>query len=277
MYAKCKFPRLCRTPLLDVAFEGLRVGSGQRLVLTEEDILVYDPDTTDASSVWLRVTGLTGGELPGGELQLRSSSSATDWTKIVAGGKAYLAFTLAQLRDGRIALLAGDGLASGDGTKVVFRVQAADAPDAPGNAANLSANPLDVEIPVVTSVKAIAGTHVRVLLNADGALTPGGTTFNSWKARVTTGSLRLHVGLVGKQEGDVLSLRSGYDASKVTPRWDQDKGELSLEIASGATEADIQAAFGASGVRERTFRLREHAQCLAFSNDCRPERCGLSL
>ena len=229
-------------PLMEVAFDGLRVDSGQRLVLTEEDIFVYDPDTTDASSVWLRVTGLTGGELPGGELQRRSTSSATDWTKIVAGGKAYLAFTLAELRAGRIALLAGDGLASGDGTKVVFRVQAADATDAPGNAANLSATPLDVEIPVVSSAKAISGAPVRVLINADGALTPGETTFNSWKARVATGSLHLRVGLVGKQKGDVLSLRSGYDASKITPEWKEKIGELWLDIGAGTTVAEMQAA-----------------------------------
>ena len=264
-------------PILEVAFDGLRVDSGQRLVLTEEDILVYDPDTTDASSVWLRITGLTGGELPGGELQLRSTSSASDWTKIVAGGKAYLAFTLAELRAGRIALLAGDGLDSGDGTKVVFRVQAADATDAPGNAPNLSANPLDVEVPVVTSAKAIAGAPVRALINADGALTPGETTFNSWKARTATGTLHLRVGLVDKQEGDVLSLATGYDASKITPDWKESIGELWLGHRGRNDGGGNAGGFGASGVRERTFRLREHAQCLAFSNDCRPERCGLSL
>ena len=96
-------------PLIEVDFKKSRVDSEQRLLLTEKHVLVYDPDTqdadgnVDASSVWLRITGLTGGEL-----QRRSSSSASDWTKIVAGGKAYLEFTLAQLRAGRIAFLSGE-------------------------------------------------------------------------------------------------------------------------------------------------------------------------
>ena len=234
-------------PILEVDFEKVRVDSGQRLVLTEKHISVYDPDTADASSVWLRVTGLTGGEL-----QRRSSSSESDWSKIVASGKAYLEFTLADLEAGKIAFLAGDGVASadgGEGTKVVFQVQAADAPD---NNANLSdsdpndgesdADPVGAEILVDITAKATAG--FRGLINADGLLSPNVVTLGAWKQEATTHSGTLHVivRLGNMQDGDILSLPTGYDASKVTPRWDQDKGELSLEIASGATEADIQAA-----------------------------------
>ena len=71
-------------PLLSVRFGKLRVDSGQRLILGEEHILVDDVDTrdvndnVDASKITLRITGLTGGEL-----QSRSSSSESDWTKIV--------------------------------------------------------------------------------------------------------------------------------------------------------------------------------------------------
>ena len=95
---------------MELDFDRFRVGSGQRLELSKEHILVYDPDTqdadgnVDASRISFRITGLTGGEL-----QRRSSSSASDWTKIVAGGKAYLEFTLADLKAGKIAFLAGDG------------------------------------------------------------------------------------------------------------------------------------------------------------------------
>ena len=235
-------------PILEVDFDRLRVDSGQRLVLTEKHISVYDPDTADASSVWLRVTGLTGGEL-----QRRSSSSESDWTKIVAvPPKTYLEFTLADLKAGKIAFLAGDGVAqskSGDGEKIVFQVQAADAPD---NNANLSdsdpndgqndPDPVGADIVVVPVAKATAG--FRVSLNADEALTPDEATLTASGSKATTigGTWHVIVRLGNMQDGDILSLPTGYDASKVTPRWDQDKGELSLEIASGATEADIQAA-----------------------------------
>ena len=108
---------------------------------------------------------------------------------------------------------------------------------------NLSdAAPVDAEILFVPSVAVAPGS--RGLLNADGLLTTDNTTLTAWKQEATThgGTLHVVVRLGNKQDGDALSLATGYDASKVTPRWDQDKGELSLEIASGATEADIQAA-----------------------------------
>ena len=47
-----------------------------------------------------------------------------------------------------------------------------------------------------------------------------------------------------KQEGDVLSLRSGYDTSKLTPDWKESVGELWLDIGSGVTEAELRTALG---------------------------------
>ena len=259
-------------PLLDVAFDRLRVGSGQRLVLTEEDILVYDPDTTDASSVWLRVTGLTGGELPGGELQRRSTSSESDWSKIVAGDKAYLEFTLAQLRAGRIALLAGDGLASGDGTKVIFRVQAADAPD---NNANLSdadpdtdgAQPASVSVSVVALRTVAAGEEVPI--NGDGALTPDNDTLDAWLT--ANDALKIFVVLGKGKEGifrpiaGVVQERLSVDThgvldSKIVVSWDPDEWRLSLAAASSgsATRADFQEVLDALQLQTVHFGQVSH-------------------
>ena len=41
-------------------------------------------------------------------------------------GEAYYAFTLADLQAGNVAFLAGDGLQSGDGERITFKVQAVD-------------------------------------------------------------------------------------------------------------------------------------------------------
>ena len=126
-------------------------------------------------------------------------------------------------------------------------MQAADAPD---NNANLSdsdpndddADPADAEILVITSVGTSAG--YRVSLNADGALTPDNAILDVWKQTASTyrGTLQVIVKLSKKQSGDVLSLRSGYDASKITPQWDQATGELSLELGSETTTAEIVRA-----------------------------------
>ena len=106
--------------------------------------------------------------MTGGELQRRSSSSESDWAKIVAGGpKAYLEFTLADLKAGKIAFLAGDGVAKvdgGGGNKIVFQVQAADATDNNGNLSDADPNdgqsdadPADAEIVIISSTAVIAG------------------------------------------------------------------------------------------------------------------------
>ena len=190
-----------------------------------------------------RVSGLTGGEL-----QRRSSSSESDWTKIVAGGKAYLEFTLAQLRAGRIAFLAGDGLASGEGTKVVFQVQAADAADDTENLSDFDPHspdkdPVGVDIVVVPVAKVTAG--FRELLNADGVLTPGSTMLTAWKqsAMAHGGTLHVIVRLGNMQDGDILSLRTGYDATKIkTADWDATKKELDIEFDNAATTSEMKTA-----------------------------------
>ena len=235
-------------PILELDFDKSRMDSGQRFVLTEEHILVYDPDTHDASSVWLRVTGLTGGEL-----QRRSSISESDWTKIVAvPPKTYLEFTLADLKAGKIAFLAGDGLASGEGKKIVFQVQAADAPD---NNANLSdsdpndgqndPDPVDAEIVITITAEVTAG--YRGLINADGVLSPDETTLGVWKQEATTHSGTLHVivRLGNMQDGDILSLRTEYDTTKIKAAdWDATKKELDIEFYNAATTSEIKTALG---------------------------------
>ena len=50
--------------------------------------------------------------------------------------------------------------------------------------------------------------------------------------------------LLDKRIGDVLSLRSGYDTSKVTFRWDGSKGELSVKFDSGASISEIKTTLG---------------------------------
>ena len=238
-------------PLLQVDLAKSRADSGQRFLLTEENIFVYDPDTPDASLIEFRVTGLTGGRL-----QRRSSGSASDWRDIVANSsEAYLKFTLAELRAGQIAFLAGDGLASadgGEGKKIVFRIQAADdgLPGVQDSPAHLSdsdpndddADPVTSEIPIIVTAKATAG--IRSSLNADRVLTPNDPTLSSWKQTATTyrGTLHVVAKLLDKRIGDVLSLRSGYDTSKVTFRWDGSKGELSMKFDSGASISEIKTA-----------------------------------
>ena len=239
-------------PLLEVDFDKSRLDSGQRLVLEEEHILVYDPDTTDASQVFFRISGLTGGTL-----QRRSSSSASDWTDIPPSGTApnqYLEFTLADLKAGKIAFLAGNGVAKihgGEGEKIVFDIQAADAADSNANLSDSDPNdgesdadPVAAEILVVSTVKMTAGKTVSI--NADHILTPADATLGVWlqSARAHSGTLHVVVKLWDSRLGDVLSLRSGYDESKVRPRWKASTGELSLQVLRGASASDVRAALG---------------------------------
>ena len=237
-------------PVLELDFDKPRVDPGQRFVLMEKHILVYDPDTLDGdgnvdpSRISFRITGLTGGTL-----QKLFSDDPPVWRDISPSGTGlnqYREFTLAELRAGKIAFLAGDGLASGEGKKIVFQVQAAD------NAGNLSdsdpddgqsdADPVDGEIPVFPSTAVIAGE--RSLINADELLTPNDPTLDIWKQTATTYNSALYVvvKLLDKQKKDVLSLRSGYDANKITPDWKESIGELWLKTEGGTTAAEIQAA-----------------------------------
>ena len=239
-------------PVLELDFDKSRADSSQRFVLMEKHILVYDPDTLDGdgnvdpSRISFRIMGLTGGTL-----KKLSSDDPPVWRDISPSGTGlnqYREFTLAELRAGKIAFLAGDGLASGGGKKIVFQVQAAD------NAGNLSdsdpddgqgdADPVDGEIPVFLTIEATAGT--RGLLNADRALTPDAATLTVWKQSASAhgGTLSLIVRLLDSRTGDVLSLQSGYDASKVTPRWNGPKGELTLEIAGSATTKEMETVLG---------------------------------
>ena len=155
------------------------------------------------------------------------------------------------MRAGKIAFLAGDGLASGEGEKITFQIQAADdgpnLSDSDPNDGENDADPVDGEISIVVSTKLTAGRGG--LVNGDGVLTPKEATLTDWIGTATThgGTLRLIVRLPHKEDGDVLSLRGNYDTSKITPDWkDGTDGtaELWLDVQAGATEADIETALG---------------------------------
>ena len=244
------------SPLLHIDLGKARVDPGQRLVLTENHILVKDVDTilndgtVDASKITLRVSGVSGGTL-----QSRASASA-DWgdmTKAEVNGvlKDYYAFTLAELRAGKVSFLAGDGLASGNGEKIVFRIQAADAgdPATPGSPSNLSdsdpttsdLDPVDVEISIVPSVEVSSG--FSGLVNEDGMLTPSPAKLDAWIESAGSDTLHIVVRLGNKQDGDILSLQTGYDASKIkTLNWDAKERELDIEFARGTTASEITTA-----------------------------------
>ena len=244
------------SPLLHIDLGKARVDPGQRLVLTENHILVKDVDTilndgtVDASKITLRVSGVSGGTL-----QSRASASA-DWgdmTKAEVNGvlKDYYAFTLAELRAGKVSFLAGDGLASGNGEKIVFRIQAADAgdPATPGSPSNLSdsdpttsdLDPVDVEISIVPSVEVSSG--FIGLVNEDGMLTPSPAKLDAWIESAGSDTLHIVVRLGNKQDGDILSLQTGYDASKIkTLNWDAKERELDIEFARGTTASEITTA-----------------------------------
>ena len=164
-------------------------------------------------------------------------------------GEAYYAFTLADLQAGKIAFLAGDGLQSGDGERITFKVQAVDdqgnLSDSDPNTANIM-DPADGTI-AVDSAAVAATAGVDGLINTDGVLTPDEITLGSWitsASGYSGAALRVVVKLLNKQDGDVLSLQSGYDATKVTSQWNTSTGELFVNLQSGAIAADIRKASG---------------------------------
>ena len=244
-------------PVLEVDFGNVQVDNDERLVLTEDHILVKDVDTilndgtVDASKITLRVSGVLGGTL-----QKLSSDAPPVWQNIdLTPTTQYREFTLADLKAGKIAFLAGDGLASGNGERITFQIQAADeglpAPasspphlsDSDPNDGENDADPVDGEISIVVSTKLTAGTGGRI--NEDGALTPGDIALTDWVETAAThrGTLRLIVKLLGKEDGDVLSL--SYDTSKITVSdWDDETDELWLDVQSGTTIEEVATALG---------------------------------
>ena len=237
-------------PVLDVSgLGGEEVRMQQRLVLTDSHLSATDADTVlaggavDPAKITFRITAITGGKL-----QRLSSSGA--WEDMgLATGAAYYAFTLADLQAGKIAFLAGDGVASadgGEGKQITFKVQAAD--DGPHLSDSDDATPGDQPADGTIAVdRAAVAVTARVggPINEDGVLTPDPTMLRAWKQSATAhgGTLHLVVKLQDKESGDALSLRGNYDTSKITPLgWDAESGELSLQISSGATAAEIGTA-----------------------------------
>ena len=100
-------------------------------------------------------------------------------------------------------------------------------------------------------LRAKLGEDTRI--NEEGLLTPDDVTLGSWIQSATdySGTLLLIVRLLDDESGDALFLEAGYDATKVTsvPQWDDTTKELPVNIASGATPADIRNALSFLSVR----------------------------
>ena len=207
----------------------------QRLVLTDSHLSATDADTllagvVDPSKITFRISDITGGKL---QSRLSSSDVWEDMTLETDSvtSQEYYAFTFADLQAGKVSFLAGDGLQAGGGEQITFKVQAvddngnlSDSDDAtPGDQAADGSVAVDR-----AAVATKAGVGVRI--NEDGVLSPDEATLTAWKQSATThgGTLRVIVRLLDMQEGDVLSLQSGYDTSKITPDWDQDEGKSCL-------------------------------------------------
>ena len=242
-------PSLLDPPVLDVTgLARVKMGAEQRLILTEARMSVTDANTllagnADADKNPLRISAVAGGILQ----RLSPSDVWEDMT--LAAGQDYYAFTLADLKAGEIAFLAGNGVAKidgGNGKKITFQIQAVDDDGnlSDSDPATSDPDPVDAEILVVASARATAG--YGSFINTDGLLTPGEGTLTDWLAEATTygGTLRLVVKLSGWQVGDALSLRGSYDTSKITLEWNESERELSLEIDANATAKDMQTALG---------------------------------
>ena len=121
-------------PVLDVTgLTGVAVRMHQRLVLTDAHLSATDADTllspgvVDPAQITFRISAITGGKLQ----RLSSSDVWEDMTLETdpVTSQEYYAFTLADLQAGKIAFLAGDGVASadgGEGEQITFKVQVAD-------------------------------------------------------------------------------------------------------------------------------------------------------
>ena len=233
-------------PVLDVAgLGGVEVRAQQRLVLTDSHLSATDADTllagvVDPSKITFRISDITGGKLQ----RLLPSGAWEDMT--LETGEVYYAFTFADLKAGNVAFLAGDGLQSGDGERIAFKVQAVDDDGNLSDSDDATSGDQAADGSVgVDGVEVAVTAGLGGPINKDGVLTP--STLSDWVGTATThsGTLRLIVKLLKKQDGDVLSLETGYDASKITGLdWDDGTAELRLDFQSGTTAAEIGTALG---------------------------------
>ena len=257
--------------ILEADFARLRVGWRERLVLREDYMPVTDIITMfgngdlDPARITFRVTISSGGSL-----QRRASASGS-WaamTKGVVKGvfQDYYAFTLADVRAGRIAFLAGDGVAKaegGDGKKIIFQIQAA---DSASNAADLSdsdrstsdPDPESVSLSVVARKEIDAGKEMPVnddrrATSGDGTLTPSDATLDAWIDAAADSRLKVLVRIEGTKRGETLFLEDGHDIASIASSWSWDSGTgigiLSLQSDGTATVDDFQAVLNALVLR----------------------------
>ena len=250
-------------PTVKVDFSELQATSERLVILSEDYIVVDDPDTRlsdgdlDTLNIKLRISGISDGVLQ------RRADVSSPWVAIsLTVGTQYREFSLADMRNGLIALLPASGAYT-----LTFRIQVADAgdPATPGSPSNLSdsdpttpgAQAADVSIPVVALEEVEAGQ--KAAINDErprGAITPDDTTLGAWMNRDRT--LRILVKLTGGKTGLVLMngkivrLREFLSSSthsiattKITTSWDSVTNTLLLQGTSLATVSDFQAVLDA--------------------------------
>ena len=158
-------------PVMEVDFSKLQATSQLPLILTEEHISVYDPDTrdtndlskVDALRIKFRITNI-----PDGILKRRIDISSP-WENIdKTPTTQYREFTLAQLQ-GKLVALFPDAAGT-----LTFDIQAADdgphLSDSDPYDDESDADPTSVSVSVVALETVVAGKEARI--NEDGGLTP---------------------------------------------------------------------------------------------------------
>ena len=260
-----------KEPRLSVrGFTRILATAERPLVLRESHILVDDVDTVlangdlDPARITFRVTISSGGSL-----QRRASASGS-WaamTKGVVKGvfQDYYAFTLADLRAGKIGFLAGDGTSD-----ITFTIQAVD------DRGNLSdsdrstpdPDPESVSVSVVARKEIDAGKEMPVnddrrATSGGGALTPGDAILDGWISAATSSRLSVLVRLEGGRKGDVLFLEDGHDILSIRSSWSWDDstgiGILSLQSDGSATPDDFQTMLNALVLRTARFATARNA------------------
>ena len=256
-------------PVLEVDFSSLLGTAERNLMLHADHVLVKDPDTRDsvddtkldADKIKFRITGISGGTL-----QSRPSDASDVWREIVAGGKAYLEFTLADLRAGLVSFRPDASV-----SPLTFDIQAADdgIPGSANSPPHLSdSDPNDpgkqaisVSVPVVSLKEITAGKEMPV--NDHGGLTPEDGTLRAWIAAATNDELVVLVTLEGGKRGDALFLTSGHGVTTITPLWNWDEdtaiGTLSLRSAGSATPAEFQTVLNKLALRTARFATSRDA------------------